>query len=89
MENMTNDQLIVFLHSKRACRESLVWLGTRDLTAMWDECERGDWLLWYCAKSSVDRRLVVKAACTCARLTLPHVRVSELRPLRAIETAEA
>src|ERR1017187_6915941 len=86
---MTNDQLVKFLHSKSACHEAMLWLGVRDLTAMWNECDRGDWLLWYCTKIDVERRLLVIAACKCARLALPHVKAGELRPLHAIEIAES
>lgn len=37
----------------------------------------------------VDRRAAVAGACACARTVLRHVPAGELRPLRAIETAEA
>ena len=36
----------------------------------------------------MNRKLIVLAACECARLTLPYVRSDELRPLHAIELAE-
>jgi hypothetical protein len=46
-------------------------------------------MFWIAAKLGVDRRLIVLAACDCARLALPYVPVSEERPRLAIETAEA
>lgn len=55
----------------------------------WECCERGDWMLWLVFRAGVNRRLVVRAACACARLALVHVPEGEDRPLRAIETAEA
>jgi hypothetical protein len=45
-------------------------------------------MLWICAKAGVDRKLVVFAACQCARLALKHVPKGEERPLKAIKTAE-
>ena len=46
-------------------------------------------MLWLAARADVRRQEVVLAACACARLALPHVLAGEMRPLRAIETAEA
>jgi hypothetical protein len=61
---------------------------------LWDKCERGDWLLWLIGKlsgkpESDSRRKLVLTACKCARLSLQYVKEGELRPLKAIETAEA
>ena len=46
-------------------------------------------MLHAAARAGVDWRLVVLAACACARNALRHVPPGEARPLRAIETAEA
>jgi hypothetical protein len=48
------------------------------------------WLAGRCAGEPMSdlRRSLTLAACECARLTLPHVRSGEDRPLRAIELAE-
>jgi len=54
---------------------------------IWDACERGDWMLWYAGHAS-DRRLVVRAACLCAREALIYIPAGEDRPRIAIETAE-
>ena len=55
----------------------------------WDNSPRGDWLLHFvCNEGSTPRKLIVKAACQCARLSLPYVKQGELRPLKAIETTE-
>ena len=55
----------------------------------WDNCTKGDWLLYFTAKEeSTPHKLIVKAACQCARLTLPYVKKDELRPLQAIEATE-
>src|ERR1700678_2654565 len=50
---------------------------------------RGDWLLYFAAKEgSTPHKLIIKAACQCARQALPYVKQGELRPLQAIETTE-
>jgi hypothetical protein len=46
-------------------------------------------MLWLAAKAGVERKIVVLAACAVARTALKHVKPGELRPLKAIETAEA
>ena len=79
----------MWLQKADACDAALIWLGSRDERQAWDECRRGDWLLWWAVRRKVDRKLLVAAACGCARLALPYVKGGEWRPLRAIEAAEA
>lgn len=68
----------------------LDWLETRrDFAAAWAECPRGDWLLWLAARLKVDRRLVVRAACACARSMLAACGGEHRRFWEAIETADA
>ncbi len=86
---MNNQQLVEFLQKNHACTPSLEWLKSRTLAEAWEQCERGDWLLWLAAKAGVDRKRLVMAACACARLALVHVPAGEQRPRIAIETAEA
>ena len=71
------------------CLEAMEWLGDRDAETAWRECERADWMLWAVAKVGVDRKIVVTAACACARTALRFVPDGEHRPLSAIETTEA
>jgi len=78
-----------------ACDQALVWCETQRgvrLDRVWRKCDRADWLLWIAASVGVDRRLVVRAACACAREVLPAweaYRPGDARPRVAIETAEA
>ena len=73
-----------------ACPEARAWLGRRRNPAKaYRECPRGDWLLWLHARKGSDRKLLVLAACDCARLALKHVPEGEDRPRLAIEAAEA
>jgi hypothetical protein len=66
----------------------------KDLREMWHTAERGDWLLWFATQMIgkndwPTHQQVVFASCQCARLALKHVKPNEIRPLNAIETAEA
>ena len=79
-----------YLRSLGACTEAREWAtGYSTLAEAWTACERADWLLWYAGRhGDVDRRLLVRAACACARTVLPYVPVGEDRPRLAIEMAE-
>ena len=83
-----NTTLVKILNSRLACSPALAWLKQRNSDEMWTQCERPNWLLWWVAPY-VPRTELVRVVCQCARLALPHVAAGELRPLTAIETAEA
>ena len=70
-----------------ACEDAVAWVGDRDITAAWAECDRADWMLWLAGRV-VARKTVVLAACACARTALRYVLAGEDRPRVAIETAE-
>lgn len=84
---MDHQSLVEFLKRNQAC--ALQWLGDRDLAKAWEQCHRGDWMLWLAATAGIDRRRLVMAACACARLALVHVSRKENRSRLAIETTEA
>ena len=59
-----------------ACDEAVKWVGDRTLKQAWDDCERGDWMLWLCAKMEgeagwPDKNQVVRTICACAQ-TIMH-----------------
>jgi len=72
-----------------ACPEAVKWAGRKTHKKAWGTCQRGDWLLWIAGKLNVDRKLLVLAACGCARTALKYIPAGEDRPRIAIETAEA
>jgi hypothetical protein len=84
--------LLRALESLGACAEALEWSGKRKLSrAAYLACVRGDWFLWLAVRVGVDRKLLVLAACDCARLALPIYEArhpDDKRPRTAIETAE-
>ena len=60
------------LKALRACKEAVAWAEGREWPAAWQECERGDWMLWLCStKSWPERKAIVRVACDCAELALP------------------
>ena len=81
-----------------ACGEALEWLRSLDHDdpqRAWEECERGDWMLWlagwYAGEPGSDaRRPLVLATTDCAALGLPvwdAYAPDDDRPRVAIETA--
>ncbi len=69
--------------------EAAAWVKKRRWLDAWETCEDARWMLHAAVTVGVDRRLVVRAACACARTVLDRVPAGEERPRRAIETAEA
>ena len=89
------DDWIKALVRLNACSDAVEWAGGFDTPEKaWQECQRGDWMLWLLGKlsggtRSESRHKLVFAACQCARLALPYAATGELRPLMAIEATEA
>ena len=69
------------------------WLHTldhEDPQRAWDECERGDWMLWLLAQQDPADPALVLATCDRAERALPawtRMYPEDDRPRRAIETA--
>lgn len=59
------------------------------LCRAWVTCKRGDGLLRLAAILGVDLKIIVMAACACARLASVYVPKGEDRPRQVIETGEA
>jgi hypothetical protein len=60
---------------------------------LWNECERGDWMLWLIGKLSGEpktekRKKLVITACKCARLALPYAGKNKNVAEKCIGTAE-
>ena len=76
------------------CHEAIKWVrDQKNQQQAWEDCDRGDWMLWLCGKlsgkpGSYKRKKLVLTSCECARLSLKYVKKGEIRPLKAIETAE-
>ena len=84
-----NIETLKILQKYNACKEAVDWIGDRSLEQAWKDCPRGDWLLWLAGRVEIDRKLLVLAACKCARTVLQYVPKSEEHLLKGFETAEA
>ena len=77
------------------CEDAVLWLKEQsNFTQAWNDCQRGDWMLWLLSKlirkqGSPNHRKLVLASCACARLSLKYVKKGEKRPLKAIQVAES
>jgi len=79
----------VQLSRRNACSEAVQWAKTQpSFTAAWNNCERGDWMLWLAGRVGIDRKMLVIAACACARTALKYVKEGKKQPRICIETAE-
>lgn len=59
------------LRGGEACRPAIDWVkaeGFATFQEVWDNCERGDWLLWFVHILGVNPQLVVRTAIECARV---------------------
>ena len=82
---MTNEQLINKLNSLHACISSIEWLEDRNAEQMWNDCHRGDWMLWLLQKLDLDNRKLTLCKGKCAE-TVKHLMKDE-RSINAVEVA--
>jgi len=84
---------VVKLAKLYPCSDALDWVAKRkNAKEAWQNCERGDWMLWLLGKlckTLPQRKKLVLATCACVRPALQYVKAGEERPLKTIETAEA
>jgi len=87
--------IIAKLKQYDACKEAVAWVRAQpNKQAAWDSCERGDWMLWYCARvsggpASHSRKRVILAACDCASLSLKFAGKHRKVVMKCIRTARA
>lgn len=85
---------ITKLKEMDACQEAVEWASAfGSLQEAWDNCSRADWMLWLVeyapAHPANTQQQIVRLACAIARTALSYIPDGEMRPLQAIETAEA
>ncbi len=62
------------------CEEAVIFYDSYKTTEeAWNECNRGDWMLWIAFKLDVDLRLLTRAKALCA-LTVIHLMKDERSP---------
>lgn len=62
--------------------------SSQNLRKVWETHDNGRVVLRWAGEFEISRPLVILAACACARLVLKYIPAGEMRPERAIETAE-
>ena len=56
------------LEKLNACREAVEYVKTQKSPALaWQNCERGDWMLWIAKKLNVDDKKLTMAKAMCAK----------------------
>jgi len=61
------------LEEMNACPEAIDWVGDKTLKQAWDQCERGDWMMWLAKR--------------CAARLVEHLMTHE-RSLKALDVAD-
>lgn len=73
---MKRDTLLRTLCKLGACDDSIEWIKSTDFKTaqeIWDNCPRGDWMLWLAGRCpSVERKTLVRCAVACARPALKY-----------------
>jgi len=76
------------------CKKAIQWVEDRTLQQAWNDCPRGDWMLWLLEEMKekegwLDEKQITLLDCWCARRTFKYLPEGETRPLKAIEAKEA
>lgn len=76
------------LKDMNACTEAIKWVreNNYDMEAAWQNCNRGDWLLWYADKKGVDIKKLTLAKVKCVNM-VRHL-INDPCGIRALDTAE-
>ena len=72
-----------------ACEEAIEWVKENNYTLQqaWNNCERGDWMLWFAAKQGANLRKLVLAKAHCANLARDYM--TDQRSRATLDTAIA
>ena len=75
-----------YLSSIGACTEGASWADSQpNYREAWDNCKRGDWMLWIAKKQSVDLKKLTLAKVECAEI-VKHLMTDE-RSINALTVA--
>jgi len=72
-----------------ACEAALEWVEDRPLDQAWLECPRGDWLLWFLAATTTQKRFVATALAAAAQRVLRYVPKEDPVPGKTVELVGA
>lgn len=83
---MNNSKLIEKLNSMIACEEGVDYIQNQSAKEAWENCDRGDWMLWIAQARRIDLKILTGAKVKCARL-VQHL-MKDQRSLDALDVAE-
>lgn len=70
----------------KPCKDGLEYYESQpDFETAWNNCERGDWMLWIAKRLDVDDRILTLAKAHCAN-TVRHL-IKDKRSIKAIDAA--
>ncbi len=69
-----------------ACSEGVEYVGNQSPIDAWNNCDRGDWMLWISDERKIDLKVLTKAKVECAKL-VEHLMADE-RSINAMRVAE-
>ena len=56
------------LNRLKACHDAVLWVAKQpNVKTAWENCERGDWMLWLAKKLNVDDKKLTMAKAMCAK----------------------
>jgi len=66
------------------CEDSLIWYNKQEsFEQAWNDCHRGDWMLWIAYHLGVDKRILTLAKGYCAK-TIIHL-MKDKRSINAVK----
>ena len=85
MKNLSPTEFSDLLIKLGACKEASTWAKGKSLSKVWNNCRRGDWLLWLVVRyGDTPRKTIAAIACDCAEPALIHTQ--DQRPAECIAT---
>jgi len=86
IKNLLKMEFKDYLKKIGACSDARKWNADRNLEKCWQDCERGDWMLWLMKKADMcDLRTLTLAKARCAELAKPYIK--DPRSLAALQAA--
>ena len=74
------------LEKTGACKEAIFYVRTqKNYEEAWNNCPRGDWMLWIAAKLQIDKRLLTLTKGKCAATVLRLMK--DKRSKKAVKAA--
>lgn len=85
----TYKEMIDALVLLNVCETAVNWMKEQpDHRTAWERCERADWMLWFAARTGVDRHKLIHAACDCVEMALERIIADDVHRVDAVQAIE-